>query len=198
MDNSRNAGFGEDQLAWLDTVLKEDVTDKNVRAVVVGMHRALPNSLACGYSMNGDPHSSAEDNRKSTESGRTAYKYLWQFQNTTGKGVYVLASHSHFFMENIFDTPYWNNRNEKTPDILKTENERQETTLNGWPIGTAGAIRYRLPDSLPATTPAITVAMCMDIFSGRSRRMARLHSISSKSRRIASPRTLRRNMVSSL
>jgi hypothetical protein len=158
MDNSRDAGFGEDQLAWLDTVLKEDATDKNVRAVVVGMHRALPNSLACGHSMNGDLYSSAEDNRKSMESGRTAYKYLWQFQNTTGKGVYVLASHSHFFMENIFNTPYWNNRNEKNSDILKTEKEIQERTLYGWLIGTAGAMRYRLPDSLPATTPAISYA----------------------------------------
>lgn len=156
MDNSRNSGFEADQLAWLDTVLKQDATDKNVRAVVVGLHRALPNSLACGHSMNGDLSSSVEDNRNSTETGRTAYKYLWQFQNTTGKGVYVLASHSHFFMENIFNTPYWNNRNETNSDILKTENKKSETTLNGWLIGTAGAVRYRLPDNLPSSTPAIS------------------------------------------
>jgi hypothetical protein len=70
--------------------------------------------------------------------------------------VYVLASHSHFFMENIFNTPYWNNRNEKDGDILKGENEKQQTTLKGWLIGTAGAVRYRLPDNLPSSTPAIS------------------------------------------
>ena len=48
MDNSRNAGFEPEQLSWLETVLKQDAADSNVRAVVVGMHRALPNSLACG------------------------------------------------------------------------------------------------------------------------------------------------------
>jgi hypothetical protein len=156
LDNSKNDGFGTDQLAWLDGVLKEDGANKDVKAVVVGMHRALPNSLACGHSMNGDPYSSAVDNHKSKESGRTAYKYLWHFQNTTGKGVYVLASHSHFFMENIFNTPYWNNRNEKDGDILKGENEKQQTTLKGWLIGTAGAVRYRLPDNLPSSTPSIS------------------------------------------
>ena len=92
MDNSRNDGFEAEQLSWLETLLKEDAADSNVRAVVVGMHRALPNSLACGHSMNGDPYNSAQDNRKSTESGRAAYRQLWRFQNTTGKGVYVLAS----------------------------------------------------------------------------------------------------------
>ena len=156
MDNSRNSGFEQDQLSWLNAVLKQDAAESNIRAVVVGMHRALPNSLACGHSMNGDPYNSAEDNRKSTESGRTAYKQLWRFQNTTGKNVYILASHSHFFMEKIFDTSYWNNRNETNPDILNQQNEKTETTLAGWVIGTAGAVRYKLPDNLPATTPAAT------------------------------------------
>jgi hypothetical protein len=54
MDNSRNAGFEPEQLSWLEMVLKQDAADSNVRAVVVGMHRALPNSLACGHSMNGE------------------------------------------------------------------------------------------------------------------------------------------------
>jgi hypothetical protein len=155
MDNSRNAGFEPDQLSWLETVLKQDAADRNVRAVVVGMHRALPNSLACGHSMNGDPYTSVEDNRRSTESGRETYKQFWRFQNTTGKSVYVLASHSHFFMEKIFDTPYWSNRNETNPDILKQQNEKSETTLAGWVIGTAGAVRYKLPDNLLPSTPAV-------------------------------------------
>jgi hypothetical protein len=156
LDNSRNEGFDAKQLAWFDTVLKEDGLDKDVKAVVVGMHRALPNSLACGHSMNGDAISSAEDNRKSTDSGRAAYRNLWQFQNTTGKGVYVIASHSHLFMEDIFNTPYWNNKNEKQPEILADGHEKEETTLKGWLIGTAGAVRYQLPDNLPTGTAAIS------------------------------------------
>jgi hypothetical protein len=156
LDNSQNTGFDADQLAWLESILKEDSSNAEIKSVVVGMHRALPNSLACGHSMNGDPSSSAEDNRKSTESGRAAYRYLWSFQNTTGKTVYTLASHSHFFMGNIFNTPYWNNKDEKQPAILKDRNEKPQSTLKGWLIGTAGAMRYRLPDNMPATTPALT------------------------------------------
>jgi hypothetical protein len=158
LDNSRSDGFDKNQLAWLETVLNEDRSDGDVHAVVVGMHRALPNSLACGHSMNGDPYSSAESNRKSTDSGREAYQYLWDFQNTTRKGVYVLASHSHLYVENIFNTSYWNRKNEKEEAVLKNKNEKEETTLKGWLIGTAGAIRYRLPDNLPPDTLAITYA----------------------------------------
>lgn len=156
LDNSRNSGFEDAQLAWLEKVLKEDAKDESVRAVVVGMHRALPNSLACGHSMNGDPSISADDNRKSTDTGRTAYKYLWQFQNTAGKNVYVLASHSHFLMQDIYNTPYWNNRNEKNPDILAQKSEKSETTLSGWLIGTAGAVRYKLPENLKPDVLAIS------------------------------------------
>ena len=50
------------------------------------------------------------------------------------KPVYVLASHSHFVMENIFDTPYW---------------REHGGVLPGWIVGTAGAIRYALPADVP-------------------------------------------------
>src|SRR5205085_2155767 len=56
-----------------------------------------------------------------------------------GKKVYLFASHSHYKLENIFDTDYWRNNGGVLP---------------GWIIGTAGAIRYRLPDTaagLPVT-----------------------------------------------
>lgn len=156
LDNSMDAGFAEPQMAWLEALLKNDKSDNAVRAVVVGMHRALPNSLACGHSMNGDPYSSAEDNRKSLESGRRAYEDLWRFQNTTGKHVYVLASHSHFYMEGIFNTSYWNYKNEQDKKLLAEKQEKKETILEGWVIGTAGAVRYRLPENLPKDTRAIT------------------------------------------
>jgi hypothetical protein len=57
--------------------------------------------------MNGDPSSSADDNLKILQSGRRAYEDLWDFQNTAKKHVYVLASHSHFYMQDIFNTAYW-------------------------------------------------------------------------------------------
>jgi hypothetical protein len=156
MDNSSDAGFDEAQLTWLERTLKEDRSDAGVKAVVVGMHRALPNSFACGHSMNGDPSSSAEDNLKSLQSGRRAYEELWDFQNATHKHVYVIASHSHFYMQDIFNTPYWKNRIERDPVVLGTS--PKEEVLKGWLVGTAGAKRHRLPDNLPPSTLAITYA----------------------------------------
>ena len=41
----------------------------------------------------------------------------------------MLASHSHFLMS----------------DVYKTSCHRQDEVLPGWIVGTAGAIRYRLP-----------------------------------------------------
>jgi hypothetical protein len=119
LDNSRDEGFRTEQLKWLSSVLEKDETDKDVLSVVVGMHRALPNSLACGHSMNGDPGTPADLNRRSLESGRTAYRSLLDFQHSTGKTVYVLASHSHFFMSGIFETPYWQNTGEKDRGVLE-------------------------------------------------------------------------------
>lgn len=152
MDNSSNTGFDDAQLQWLEKILQEDRTNNAVRAVVVGMHRALPNSLACGHSMNGDPSSSADENLKGLQSGRRAYEDLWNFQNATHKHVYVIASHSHFYIQNIFNTPYWHHHDGSTGRTGKSN------PLAGWLVGTAGARRYRLPDNLPADTLAITYA----------------------------------------
>ena len=65
--------------------------------------------------------------------GREVYNMLWELR-AAGKKVYVLASHSHFVMDNVYDTPYWKGR-----------------VLPGWIVGTAGAVRYRLP---PGQTPS--------------------------------------------
>jgi hypothetical protein len=151
LDNSRDAGFDPAQLEWLRARLGEDQADASIRSVVVGMHRALPNSLACGHGMNGNPGAPAKQNRTTTESGREAYRYLWEFQRATRKHVYLLASHSHFYMENIFNTPYWKNRAEK-----QAATARDTAPLDGWLIGTAGAVRFRLPDDLPREAAAIT------------------------------------------
>jgi hypothetical protein len=158
LDNSLDSGFEDAQLEWLEGILKEDGKDPRVKSVVAGMHRALPNSLACGHSMNGDPWSAAEDNQKSLESGRRAYKDLWNFRETSKKHVYVLASHSHFYMQQIFNTPYWQKHNADGSNLVDGAAGGNGSILDGWLVGTAGAQRYRLPDKLPPDAAAITYA----------------------------------------
>ena len=137
LDNASDDGFDAAQLQWIESVLAKDKSDDDVHAVVVGMHRALPNSLACGHSMNGDRDRPSE---KGTMSGRQAYRDLLDWTRDSNKRVYVLASHSHFFMDGIFRTPYWEARG----------------VLPGWIIGAAGARRYPLPENLPADVQAKT------------------------------------------
>ena len=130
LDNAGEEGFEPAQLGWLERVLAADASDPQVRAVVVGMHRALPNSLACGHGMNG---TKGNERPASIDSGRHAYQDLLQWSRTSGKPVYVLASHAHYVMEGTFATPYWAKRG----------------VLPGWIVGTAGARRYPLPENLP-------------------------------------------------
>lgn len=120
LDNATPDQFDAAQLNWLTQVLLRDQRDDAVRALVVGMHEALPESLARGHSMNASPAADA--------AGLQAYAQLLEVQNV--KPVYVLASHSHFVMENVFNTPYW---------------RAHGGVLPGWIIGTAGAVRYSLP-----------------------------------------------------
>ena len=120
LDNASHDQFDANQVKWLDGVLQDD--DKpNITTIVVGMHAALPNSISAGHSMNEWP-----DGEKS---GAQIYADLLKRKNA-GKHVYVLASHSHFFMDGIFNTSYWNGHG---------------GVLDGWIVGTAGAVRYRLP-----------------------------------------------------
>jgi len=119
-------------------VLAKDETNADIYTVVVGMHRALPNSFACAHSMNGDLKTPAATAAKSLASGRAAYRDLLRWQKQTKKHVYVLQSHSHFFMDRIFETPYW--KNKLMPD---------RGVLPGWIAGTAGAKRYPLPEHIP-------------------------------------------------
>ncbi len=137
LDNAGEDGFDAAQLQWLEGVLTHDLSDPRVRALVVGMHRALPNSLACGHSMNGDKGRERPD---SISSGRRAYSDVLNWHRTSNKPVYILASHSHFFVERTFETPYWQARG----------------VLPGWIVGTAGAHRYPLPQDLPAGIRAET------------------------------------------
>jgi hypothetical protein len=133
LDNASADEFDAQQVAWFEKVLRRDKDETAVKAVVVGMHAALPNSLAAGHSMN---------NWKTGESsGEKVYSDLLDFRNQSKKNVYVLASHSHFYMKGIFDTEYWKSRG---------------SVLPGWIIGTAGAHRYALPEDARRAAEAKT------------------------------------------
>jgi hypothetical protein len=127
LDNADAEGFfPPEELAWLARVLAADAKDKSVKTIIAGMHDALPLSNERGHAM--------DQTCKGFCSGMQAYDMLWDAQNLTSsdpkarKHVYVLASHSHFFRENIYDTP-----------------EHKGKVLPGWIVGTGGAEQYKQP-----------------------------------------------------
>ena len=131
MDNASPDMFDSAQMAWLKKVLARDGKNAVVRSVVVGMHEALPDSVSAGHSMN--------ESAQETASGRKAYKALSDFRRTTGKNVYVIASHSHFVMDDVYNTAC-----------------HKGDVLPGWIVGSAGAVRYRLPKDRGLSTIART------------------------------------------
>ncbi len=122
LDNATADQFDPEQMSWFESRIMHDASDSAVRAVVVGMHKALPYSSSQGHSMNETP--------RGEESGRLVYQKLLKLQQDAHKQVYLLASHSHFYMEDIFNTDYWHSNGGVLP---------------GWIVGTAGAHRYALP-----------------------------------------------------
>ncbi|HEY3835021.1 MAG TPA: hypothetical protein VGL72_00545 [Bryobacteraceae bacterium] len=130
LDNATGSTFDATQMAWIRRRLAADQRSRSITTVVVGMHEALPGSKGMSHSMCDAP--------AGVESGRAVYKLLWTLQQS-GKKVYVLASHSHFVMDDIYNTAYW-----------------KDQVLPGWIVGTAGAVRYRLPAGVPTATIART------------------------------------------
>jgi hypothetical protein len=122
LDNATTDQFDAAQLGWFNKVLAADEANPAITTVVVGMHEALPDSLSSDHSMSDYP--------AGVQSGRAVYQRLLQAQNQGHKLVYILASHSHFFMEGIFNSEYWKANGGEIP---------------GWIVGTAGAVRYKLP-----------------------------------------------------
>ena len=120
MDNASSDMFDSGQMTWFKMVLANAARNPAVRTVVLGMHAALPDSSSAGHSM----HASAQEQAR----GRKVYNQLAAFRKSTKKNVYVLASHSHFVMNNIYDTAC-----------------HKDDVLPGWIMGSAGAVRYRLP-----------------------------------------------------
>jgi hypothetical protein len=130
LDNGSDDQFDDTQMAWLAMQLDRDAKNPEIRTLVVGMHKALPESISAGHSMN--------DSAQGAESGRKAYQDLVAFRRKTQKNVYVLASHSHFILDNIYNTVC-----HRTPP---------DEVLPGWIVGTAGAVRYRLPADVSGAT----------------------------------------------
>lgn len=122
LDNATPDQFSPRQVTWLESVLERASSNPEVRALVVGMHAALPDSVAIGHSMS--------DWLVGVESGRRVHTDLLDFKKKTEKNVYLLASHSHFYMSGIFNSEYWATHGGELP---------------GWIVGTAGALRYALP-----------------------------------------------------
>ena len=134
LDNASGDQFDAAQRTWFAAELQRASQDREIRTVVVGMHEALPDSLSAGHSMNESP--------SATRSGREVYQELVDFRKHTHKNVYVLASHSHFLMENIYNT--------------RCRRADPDSVLPGWIVGTAGAVRYRLPLDLDGAGQAKT------------------------------------------
>jgi hypothetical protein len=122
LDNATPDQFSSAQVTWFEKVLQADSSNPLIRTVVVGMHEPLPYSLSENHSMN--------QSAAGVESGLRVYADLLKAQNDAHKHVYVLASHSHYFMDGAFNTDYWHSHGGVLP---------------GWIVGTAGAVRYRLP-----------------------------------------------------
>ena len=122
LDNATHDQFDAEQMKWVEALLARDTGDPTIRTVIVGMHAALPDSISSGHSMNEWTEGAA--------SGRRVYQDLLRLRNESHKKVYVLASHSHFFMDGIFNTDHWRTNGGVLP---------------GWIVGTAGAVRYPLP-----------------------------------------------------
>jgi len=124
LDNATADQFDDDQMKWFEERVTRDAkADSPVHTIVVGMHKALPYSISQSHSMN--------ESDRGKESGTQAYQELLRLQNENHRKVYVLASHSHYYMEDTFNTQYWRSNGGILP---------------GWIVGTAGAHRYPLPE----------------------------------------------------
>ena len=122
LDNADFAQFTDAQLDWLAKVLAADAANPSVKTIIAGMHAALPDSKSRNHAM--------DDRKQGQCSGGRAYELLYGAQKLQGpvskrKRVYVFSSHSHRFLENIYDTP-----------------AHAGKVLPGWIVGTAGAEQY--------------------------------------------------------
>lgn len=137
LDNA-NGFFSETQLTWIFRHLQTARYSPSVKSVVVGMHEALPDSLANKHSMGDNT-----DEPRARPTGEAVYKALVALH--ARKPVYILASHSHYYMPEIFDIA-----KVKGATTAGAQNQSTAKPPEGWIIGTAGAVRYALPQPRPA------------------------------------------------
>lgn len=130
LDNATYDMFDVAQMRWFRAVLANAARNPAVRTVVIGTHDALPFSITCDHSMN--------ESAQMTRTGTEVYRDLLKFRTDTKKNVYLIASHSHFMVKDIFDSPFWQKNGGVLPGVI---------------IGTTGAVRYRLPDTLAGAGP---------------------------------------------
>ena len=123
LDNSSHDEFTDAQLHWLRDTLDHDLdAHSGIHTIVAGMHEALPHSSSSNHAM--------DDWELGVHTGEMVYRWFYDAQ-VSGKHVYLIASHSHYYSPDIFNTPYWKLHTKKI--------------VPGWIIGTAGAHRYLLP-----------------------------------------------------
>lgn len=131
LDNATPDQFDAGQLRWFHSVMQKAEASAEIRTIVVGMHAALPGSVGHSHSMS--------DWAQGEKSGREVYEAILHAQNSAHKRVYIISSHSHFFMEDVYRTDFW-----------------KDKVLPGWIVGTAGAVRYRLPAETGTARKAMT------------------------------------------
>lgn len=136
LDNASPGSFSADQIQWLEKVLSRDRANAEIRTIVVGMHAALPFSRQKGHAMDASCQGLC--------SGQQVYDLLYRTQKLGEKRVYVLTSHSHLFVDRLFETP-----------------EHEGQVLTGWLVGTAGAEQYR-PETEPIQYGYVLVAVHPD------------------------------------
>ena len=121
LDNASGA-FEAEQMIWLGRVLAADAKNDAVRAIVAGMHEALPYSQWRSHAM--------DRTCAGRCSGQAVYDMLFRAAAVgppeQRKKVHVFASHSHLMAADIYNTP-----------------EHAGQVLPGWIVGTAGAEQYR-------------------------------------------------------
>jgi hypothetical protein len=123
LDNATHDEFTQAQMHWLRGVLDRDLDPQSgVHAIVAGMHEALPHTTGSEHAM--------DDWDLGIRTGELVYHWLYDAQ-AAGKHVYIVASHSHYFSPDVFNTAYWKQHSNKV--------------VPGWIVGTSGAHRYRLP-----------------------------------------------------
>jgi hypothetical protein len=81
LDNASEDQFDAAQLNWFVSLIQRDEASQDIRAIVVGMHAALPGSIGHSHSMG--------DWAQGDKTGREVYQKLWHAQDSAHKRVYM-------------------------------------------------------------------------------------------------------------